>query len=57
MICCYSVNKAEIKIEIRANKGRGYVNIVAVTGMRFDSELACSQGKKNNTLIISEKIK
>lgn len=31
--------------------------MVAVTGVRFDSELACSQGKKNNTLIISEKIK
>lgn len=44
---------------MRANKGRRYkyVNIVAMTGIRFDLELACSQRKKNNTLIIAEKIK
>lgn len=47
------------KQKIRANKGRRYkyVNIVAVTGVRFDPELAQSQGKKPNTLIISEKNK
>lgn len=58
---CHSVNKLEKKKKKknRANKGRGYkyVNIVSVTGVRFDPELAYSQGKRTNTLIISENIK